>query len=79
MTLPIGAKEFVPPPPDFKEQPAGDSQGLAFEFGQGRVVVLGEAGMLTAQVEGGKPFGFNETKENRQFALNLMHWLTRLL
>jgi hypothetical protein len=83
LTLPVSAKEFVPPPPNFppnfEEKPAGDSQGLAFEFGTGRVAVLGEAGMLTAQVEGGKRFGMNVAKENAQFALNVMHWLTRLL
>ena len=79
LTLPVTAKEFVPPPPNFEEKPAGDSQGLAFEFGEGRVVVLGEAAALTAQVEGGKPFGMNSDPENKQFALNVMHWLTRLL
>jgi len=79
LSLPVYAKEFVPPPPNFAEQPAGDSQGLAFEFGQGRVVVLGEAGMLTAQVESGRPFGMNSDPENRQFALNVVHWLSRLI
>lgn len=79
LTLPVSAREFVPPPPNFTEQAAGDSQGLAFEFGQGRVVVLGEAGAWTAQIENGKPFGMNSDKENKQFALNVMHWLTRLL
>lgn len=79
LTLPVGAKEFVPPPPNFEERPAGDSQGLAFEFGEGRVVVLGEAAALTAQIEGGTRFGMNSDPENKQFALNIMHWLTRLL
>ncbi len=79
LTLPVAAKEYVPPPPNFTEQPAGDSMGLAIAFGNGRVVVLGEAGMLTAQVEKGHPFGMNSDPENKQFALNIMHWLTRLL
>lgn len=79
LRLPVYAKEFVPPPPNFEEKPAGDAQGVAFEFGKGRVVVLGEAGMLTAQVEGGKPFGMNSDPENMVFALNVMHWLTRLI
>ena len=35
---------------------AGRSQGLAFAFGKGRVVVLGEAAMLSAQVAGDGEF-----------------------
>jgi len=59
----------------------GYSQGLAFELGKGRVVVLGEAGMLSAQLDReGRPFGMNVAgNENRQFVLNTMHWLSRLL
>lgn len=59
----------------------GYSQGLAFELGKGRVVVLGEAGMLSAQLDReGRPFGMNAAgNENRQFVLNTMHWLSRLL
>jgi hypothetical protein len=61
---------------------AGRSQGIAMTVGKGRVVVLGEAGMLTAQVTGPNkvPFGMNRPGiDNRQFALNIMHWLTGLL
>lgn len=60
----------------------GWSQGLAFEYGRGRVVVLGEAGMLTARFSGydGRPIGMNTPGyDNRQLALNIMHWLTRKL
>jgi len=60
---------------------AGRAQGLAFTLGKGRVVVLGEAGMLSAQVYGTerKPLGMNVPgNDNRQFALNLMHWLSNL-
>jgi hypothetical protein len=64
-------------------QPAGGvGQALALEFGHGRVVVLGEAGMLTAQRVGAdsRPFGMNvKDIENRQLALNIMHWLSGLL
>ena len=57
----------------------GRAQGIAFDHGVGRVVVLGEAGMLTAQVQDGRVFGMNlPGNDNRQFALNLMHWLSRL-
>ena len=66
-------------------RPALPAQALAFDFGHGRVAVLGEAGMLTAQIvrfDDGRPpvrFGLNtEGHDDQQFALNLMHWLSRL-
>jgi hypothetical protein len=61
---------------------AGRSQGIAFKFGKGRVVVLAEAGMLSAQLAGPRKmkFGMNRPGiDNRQLALNIMHWLSRLL
>ena len=61
---------------------AGRAQGLAFAHGRGRVVVMGEAGMLSAQLGGPdkKPFGMNRPGlDNRQLALNIMHWLSRLI
>jgi hypothetical protein len=59
---------------------AGRSQGLALSFGKGRVVVLGEAAQLSAQVAGLEPFGMNVPGiDNRQMALNIMHWLSGLL
>ncbi|HSJ65516.1 MAG TPA: DUF4350 domain-containing protein [Gemmatimonadaceae bacterium] len=60
---------------------AGRAQGLALEVGAGRVVVLGEAGMLRAQRErGGALVGMNVPGyDNRQLALNIMHWLSRTL
>jgi len=69
-------------------RPALPAQGLAFPFGAGRVVVLGEAGMLTAQIvrfpdqpdRAPYRFGLNtDGHDDRQFALNLMHWLSRLI
>lgn len=72
-------------------RPAGGrAQGVAFTFGEGRVVILGEAGMLSAQIIRGPAaqamgkeeivMGMNRPGiDNRQFALNLMHWLSRLL
>ena len=61
---------------------AGRSQGLALRFGKGRVVVLGEAAMMTAQLAGPNKmkFGMNrEGNDNKQLALNVMHWLSGLL
>ena len=59
---------------------AGRSQCVTLEFGKGRVVVLGEAAMLTAQVFENEHFGMNvKGTDNRQLALNIMHWLSRLI
>lgn len=59
---------------------AGRAQGIAMTFGRGRVVVLGEAAMLTAQVADADRFGMQVPgNDDRQFALNVMHWLSRLL
>jgi hypothetical protein len=58
---------------------AGRAQGIAFKFGKGRVVVLGEAAMLSAQLVGAekRPIGMNVPGgDNRQLALNIMHWLS---
>jgi hypothetical protein len=60
----------------------GRAQGIAFKFGKGRVVVMGEAGDLSAQVYGDPPekMGMNVPNcDNRQFALNIMHWLSGLI
>jgi hypothetical protein len=58
----------------------GRSQGVALEFGKGRVVILGEAAMMTAQISNdGHPFGMNVPgNDDHQLALNIMHWLSRL-
>jgi len=54
----------------------GRSQGVALTYGQGRVVVLGEAGMLTAQFNRDhSKFGMNVNADNKILALNIMHWL----
>ena len=51
-------------------------QGLALHHGNGRLVVLGEAAMLTAQIFEGEKFGMNTPgNDNRQFALNVVRWL----
>ena len=67
--------------------PALAAQGLAFDYGRGRVVILGEAGMLSAQrirypPESGQAdrrFGMNAAPGNARFGLNILHWLTGLL
>lgn len=58
-------------------------QGGALHLGEGRVVILGEAAMCTAQVAGPKrmPMGMNAPHafQNAQFCLNVVHWLSGLL
>jgi hypothetical protein len=55
--------------------------GGAVETGQGRAVVLGEAAMCTAQLQGvdGSPMGMNHplAGSNPQFCLNVVRWLAR--
>lgn len=76
LRLPANAVEYVRAEPEFIEQQAGGAQGLAMTVGAGRVVVLGEAAMLTAQVYRGEHFGLNAPgQDNQQFALNTLHWL----
>jgi hypothetical protein len=61
---------------------AGRAQALALKVGKGRVVVHGEAAMLSAQIAGPNKarMGMNvEGYDNKQYALNLMHWLSGLL
>lgn len=60
----------------------GWHQGAFLEFGRGRVVVYGEAAMLTAQVAQNQnqfKFGFNhpEAPQNAQLVLNTIHWLDK--
>lgn len=61
-------------------------QAVAVSFGRGRVVVLGETAMVTAQrvesTDGAPPlrFGMNENEnDNARFVLNTLHWLCGLL
>lgn len=63
----------------------GLTQAVALHHGNGRVVVVGEAAALTAQQtvtpDGERLiFGMNRPgNDNRQFALNVMHWLSGLM
>ncbi len=85
LRLPENAVEYIPQPEidgrvEMTPQPAGNAQGVAFDFGAGRVVILGEAAMLTAQVYKDEEFGMNRAdNDNARFALNIMRWLARNL
>jgi hypothetical protein len=76
MALPAKSEEYADHGGELKPVPALPAQGIAFEFGRGRVVVLGEAAMLTAQVSRGEAFGMNARRnDNERFALAILHWL----
>jgi hypothetical protein len=64
-------RDFNPCPSCNPVSSAGRSQGIAFEFGRGRVVVIGEMGALVDYSVPGM--------QNRQFALNVVRWLAREL
>ncbi|MBO6524948.1 MAG: DUF4440 domain-containing protein [Balneolaceae bacterium] len=52
-------------------------QGAYQNYGSGKLVVLGEAAMLTAQTVNNFKMGMSSPRapENQQFALNVIHWL----
>ncbi len=91
MVYPSGAEawtDFHATLPDLpeEEEPTFDVEGWAHggarRWGEGRVVVLGEAAMCTAQ-QAGENFkmGMNhpEAGQNARFCLNVLHWLTGLM
>lgn len=59
------------------------ANGAMLQYGQGRVIVFGEAAMFTAQVQGPekRKMGMNlpSAKQNPQLLLNIIHWLDRKL
>lgn len=67
---------------DLVVRPLGQSQGALLEFGNGRIVVFGDAGMFAAQFNAwaGTKTGMNNpiAAQNPRLLLNVMHWLTRL-
>lgn len=69
------------PKSDRKVPAAGRAQAIAMRFGKGKIFVAGEAAMFTAQFTAENvKFGMNVPGiDNRQFALNVMHWLSGLL
>ena len=69
-TRPEQRRDFNPCPACDSRSAAGRSQGIAFELGRGRVVVIGEMGVL---------IDYAATTSNRQFALNIVRWLAREL
>jgi hypothetical protein len=80
--LKLGDSAIDNSPAAEKKLSAGRAQGIAFRLGKGRVVVLADSAMLTAQITGSdhRPFGMNISDiDNKQLALNIMHWLSGML
>ncbi|ATQ44360.1 DUF4350 domain-containing protein [Caulobacter mirabilis] len=86
LTLPAGSKAIKP---DAEGRIVRDGsgvdvggwlQGAVMDYGKGRLAVFGEAGMFSAQIVRQNDFrmGFNSPRapRNKQFALNLLHWLS---
>jgi hypothetical protein len=88
LALSSRAKSYPHPSMDPSRPPEGPShsaadaaQGAAFTLGDGRVVVLGDASLVTAlrvrRRGGSVRFGMSAPNtSNRQLALNIMHWLS---
>lgn len=59
----------------------GYYQGAYMDFGKGKIVVMGEAAMFSAQLAGPNrnPVGLNrpEARQNNQLLLNIIHWLDK--
>lgn len=58
-------------PPDSPNNADGWHQGMAIQFGAGRVYISGESGGLTAQ----NSFGMHQTPDNEQYVRQIVHWL----
>ncbi|MGH9752872.1 MAG: DUF4350 domain-containing protein [Blastocatellia bacterium] len=88
----LGDEAISYTPKAFGQQPDKDTprvpikgwhQGVAIKVGKGRVAIFGEAAMFSAQLAGPQkaPMGMNApiAKQNPQFLLNVIHWLSSLL
>jgi hypothetical protein len=79
LLMPVEAWRFSQQTPRLSAE--GMLQGATLEYGAGRVAVFGEAAMFSAQISArGARMGMNhpEARDNARFALNVMHWLSRL-
>jgi hypothetical protein len=77
LSLPAVAWQFEENTPTLPGE--GFSQGAYMEYGKGKIVVMGEAAMFSAQLAGGgrNPVGMNcpEAGGNVRLLINLIHWL----
>lgn len=90
MIFGAGSLAYINPQQTFQESDSSISafpingwiHAAAREMGQGRIVILGEAAMCSAQLSGnGNLMGMNHPMggQNAQFCLNSVRWLSRLL
>lgn len=67
--------------PSTRNRPSTDAdlRAAALRFGSGRVVVVSEAAAFSAQATqiGSVGFGAEHASQNKQFLLNIMHWLSQ--
>ena len=79
--MPRQAWEFTDDTPKISVE--GWLQGAVRGYGKGRIAVFGEAAGFTAQLAGPEmaKIGMNnpDAKQNPQFVLNVMHWLSGLM
>lgn len=79
LLLPQVAWQFEENTPSLSGE--GYYQGAYMNYGKGKIAVMGEAAMFSAQLAGPNrnPVGLNrpEARQNNQFLLNLVHWLDR--
>jgi len=77
LTMPRVAWQFEEDTPTLPSE--GYFQGAYTAYGKGRIVVMGEAAMFTAQLTGPNrnPVGMNqpEARQNNQLLLNIIRWL----
>lgn len=77
LSLPEVAWQFEENTPTMPGE--GYYQGAYLTYGTGKIVVMGEAAMFTAQLTGPtrSPVGLNrpEARQNNQLLLNIIHWL----
>jgi hypothetical protein len=71
-------------PASMKRSAKGHAAGIAMTYGKGRVVMFGDAAMLTASVSGPDgqqiKIGMNHAGiDNKQLVLNVLHWLAGVL
>lgn len=60
---------------------SGYAQGICKSYGRGKVVILSESALLTAQIDkNGNRFGMNiPDADNKEFGLNIIRWLANKL
>jgi DNA modification methylase len=79
LSLPVVAWQFEENTPAVSGD--GFFQGAYMDYGKGKIVVMGEAAMFSAQLAGPNrnPVGLNrpEARANNQLLLNIIHWLDK--